>query len=157
MEKSFEDTIHLVTAFGETKPVNHWAVDPRARVSVTTIHKRLQSGWSPRLAITEEPEHRNTLGRGTVYEAFGKRDTIPGWARLSEVPEGKIRQHMQATDCTVEQTLLFYDWFPDWLDRYARIEAQSLSELKPGDVIVVVSPGSATVTVRRDKILKVDQ
>lgn len=151
IEKGLEDNVRLVTAFGETKPVHHWAVDPRAKATGVTIIRRLNAGWNPRLAITEEPDNRSTLGQGTVYEAFGKRMSIPDWARLSGVPESKIRQRMQRVQCTVEQALLFYDWYPDWLDRYLTVEVD-IDQLESGDVVMAVNHSTAKVTVRRDRL-----
>ncbi|MFJ2595152.1 hypothetical protein [Streptomyces erythrochromogenes] len=62
-----------ITAFGETKPLFRWGVDPRAAVTATTIRKRILAGWNPQHAISEQPESRTTLGTGTPHNAFGKR------------------------------------------------------------------------------------
>ncbi|MER7701627.1 hypothetical protein ABTX81_01830 [Kitasatospora sp. NPDC097605] len=78
-----------LTAFGETKPVYMWAVDPRASVTATTIYKRIDAGWSARQAITEEPLHRHGLGGGAPWAAFGRRlacRTGPGSVRFPSRP-----------------------------------------------------------------------
>ncbi|MFF2746461.1 hypothetical protein ACFVVA_13045 [Kitasatospora sp. NPDC058048] len=66
-----------LTAFGETKPVYMWAVDPRANATATTIYRRIDACWSARQAITEEPFHRNGLGGGAPWAAFGRRMGLP--------------------------------------------------------------------------------
>ncbi|GGL68103.1 hypothetical protein GCM10010095_61260 [Streptomyces anthocyanicus] len=62
-----------VTAFGETKTLHHWAVDPRARCTVSSMRRRLTQGWNPQQAITEEPAQRSALGSGVPHHAFGMR------------------------------------------------------------------------------------
>ncbi len=42
-----------ITAFGETKLITFWESDPRCRVIVTTIGKRLDAGWTPEDAISK--------------------------------------------------------------------------------------------------------
>ena len=44
---------HLVTAFGETKPVSAWMEDPRCKVArELTLRRRFQRGENPELSIT---------------------------------------------------------------------------------------------------------
>lgn len=44
---------HLLTAFGETKPVILWARDPRCKATRASLYKRLKNGWSHERAITK--------------------------------------------------------------------------------------------------------
>lgn len=101
-----------VTAFGETKPLHRWGVDPRANVSVSTIRKRIKAGWNPQLAITETPENRNTLGTGHPHTAFGRRMSIPEWSRLSTIPDSMIRYRMKQHGLTLEGALQSLGWTP---------------------------------------------
>lgn len=48
-----------VTAWGETKVVSQWAVDPRCAVRQATLAKRIRSGWPPEQAILTEAAARN--------------------------------------------------------------------------------------------------
>ncbi|MDX3855900.1 hypothetical protein [Streptomyces sp. AK02-01A] len=45
-----------VTAFGETKPLHLWALDPRANCTAARLHWRVNAGWPPELAITAKPQ-----------------------------------------------------------------------------------------------------
>ena len=45
----------FVTAFGETKGVSEWARDPRCKVTLVTLLRRLDRGMSPVEAITAKP------------------------------------------------------------------------------------------------------
>jgi len=144
----------LVTAFGETKPLHQWGVDPRANCTAQTIRKRIRAGWNPEQAITEEPDHRPNLGKGVPFDAFGIRMGLEDWGRLSHIPPGMIKIRMDSHDLTLEAALRSLGWVlhdrdagtPDLL----QIRAQ---DLRPGDAIVAVTEetDSAGVcfTVRR--------
>jgi hypothetical protein len=46
-----------ITAFGETKTMPEWLIDPRCKAkSKTTLCYRLGAGWQPEIAITKESE-----------------------------------------------------------------------------------------------------
>lgn len=47
-----KQTSFLITAFGETKVLSQWAVDPRCTLTGGGLRKRILCGWSPELAIT---------------------------------------------------------------------------------------------------------
>lgn len=45
-----------VTAFGETKPLHLWALDPRANCTAGRLRWRVEAGWTPEQAITTKPQ-----------------------------------------------------------------------------------------------------
>lgn len=49
---------HMVSAFGETRPVSAWVEDARCRVIDVTLRARLRASWEPEKAITEPAEWR---------------------------------------------------------------------------------------------------
>lgn len=51
-QRNFKRKSRLLTAFGETKPVSHWARDPRCATSISNLFQRLRNGWEPEEAIT---------------------------------------------------------------------------------------------------------
>lgn len=49
-----------ITAFGETKTVYDWLLDPRCKVKThSDIHYRLKAGWEPEKVISQEPRKFN--------------------------------------------------------------------------------------------------
>jgi len=52
---------HLLTCFGDTKPIILWSRDPRCRVSEKLLRHRIESGWEPTRALTEPKHERRTL------------------------------------------------------------------------------------------------
>ncbi|WP_446038091.1 hypothetical protein [Streptomyces sp. SID1121] len=54
-----------LSAFGETKPVHRWALDPRTSCTAPTLLRRVQANWPPEQAITQPPERRTTPAAGT--------------------------------------------------------------------------------------------
>jgi hypothetical protein len=146
-----------VTAFGETKSLHHWAVDPRARCAVTTLRRRLALGWSPEQAITEEPQHRSTLGTGTPHHAFGMRMGLEDWGRHTQIPAGTIRYQMERHNLPLEAALTSLGWTPQ---TDAPIEHHLLritaAELRAGDHILgteKTAEGEMVLTVRRPSTL----
>lgn len=138
-----------VTAFGETKPLYEWGVDPRAHVTASTIRKRIKAGWNPQLAITEEPGNRTNLGTGTPYHAFGRRMGLQDWARLSAIPAEVIQRRVTAHDLTLEAALRSLGWTPDTTTPTACVLEVSPDQLCPGDLVVAIDRSATTVTVRR--------
>ncbi|WP_406220671.1 hypothetical protein [Streptomyces decoyicus] len=94
-----------VTAFGETKNLHRWAVDPRANCSVTPLRRRLAEGWETEQAITDVPDNRHALGSGVPYNAYGLRMGIEDWARHAQIPAGIIRQRMEHHALPLESAL----------------------------------------------------
>ncbi|UGQ10928.1 hypothetical protein LO772_29605 [Yinghuangia sp. ASG 101] len=144
-----------VTAFGETKPVHRWAVDPRANCNATTMRRRLTQGWPPEQAITEEPNHRHALGTGTPHNAYGRRMGLEDWARHTHIPANVIRKRMEHHQLTLEVALHSLGWTPtahDGPPPPALVETTA-EHLQPGDHILAVdhTPDTETVavTVRR--------
>jgi hypothetical protein len=45
-------TNHILTAFGESKPICEWADDPRCRATLACLYLRTYAGWEPERAIT---------------------------------------------------------------------------------------------------------
>ncbi|MFC8727573.1 hypothetical protein [Streptomyces bacillaris] len=142
-----------VTAFGETRPLTHWAVDPRAGCSVITMRRRIAAGWDPEQAITEEPQNRSTLGSGVPHRAFGLSMGLEDWARHTQIPAGTLRHVMGSHGIPLESTLTALGWSP-------RAESGTVHDLvaipaellRPGDRIVGVSTDQGpepVLTVRR--------
>jgi DNA-binding CsgD family transcriptional regulator len=79
----------MVRAFGEVKGPTAWSRDPRCRVSLPTLIKRLRSGESSERAITDPPMHPGT---GSVYfrpvRAFDITKGFMDWVRD---PRCKVR------------------------------------------------------------------
>jgi len=71
-----------VTAFGEKKGPTEWARDRRCPVSVTTLCRRLRSGWNTESALTAPPQNRGWTGlaRRSV-RAFGRVQSVAEWSR----------------------------------------------------------------------------
>lgn len=142
-----------ITAFGETKPLSHWAVDPRAGCAVTTMRRRLTQGWDPEQAITEEPQSRSTLGTGVPHRAHGLSMGLEDWARHTQIPVGILRHTMDHHHLPLQATLHALGWTPQpsagALHDLVEVPA---TQLRPGDRIL----GAATqagreplLTVRR--------
>ena len=147
--KGNKDTIRLITAFGETRPAYRWVVDDRSGVaSLGTLIKRLDAGWSAEQAITTPPDNQSTLDTGTKYPAFGRRLSIPTWARLSNIPDAVLRRWTTRLDGDVEYALLMLGWFPDWVSHPDETTVD-IDQLQRGDVVVRLDHQTATVTVRR--------
>ncbi|MFD7013895.1 hypothetical protein [Streptomyces sp. NPDC059928] len=138
-----------VTAFGETKALYRWGVDPRANATAGTIRKRIKAGWNPQLAITEEPEHRSTLGTGHPHHAFGQRMSIPDWGRLSAIPEELIRGQMDRHGLPLEAALQSLGWTPSASALSTSVLTVTLDRLHPGDVVVAADTSTGSATVRR--------
>jgi hypothetical protein len=149
IQKGSKDTIRLITAFGNTRPAYRWVVDDRAGVaSLGTLLKRLDAGWSAEQAITTPPDNQSTLDSGTKYPAFGRRLSIPTWARLSNIPDAVLRRWTTRLDGNVENALLMLGWFPDWVSHPDEVTVD-IDQLQRGDVVVRLDHQTATVTVRR--------
>lgn len=79
-----------VTAFGEKKTLQEWALDPRCNLSVSGIKHRLSRGMQGEDALCHTPPVR------TCIEAFGERKTISEWSRdpRCELSDGGIRYNL---------------------------------------------------------------
>ncbi|MEU2231283.1 hypothetical protein [Streptomyces vietnamensis] len=142
-----------VTAFGETKPLSHWAVDPRAGCSYKTLRTRLAEGWDPEQAITEEPQHRSALGTGTPYRAFGRSMGLEDWARHAQIPASDLRGRIARHRLPLEEVLTSLGWTPH---AGGPVENNLLlitaAQLRPGDRVLGVddtTPGRRLLAVRR--------
>ncbi|MFC9486006.1 hypothetical protein ACFTZM_07995 [Streptomyces hydrogenans] len=145
-------TMHI-TAFGETKPLCHWGVDPRANCSTTTIRQHLIQGWDPEQAITEEPQNRSTLGTGTPHRAYGLSMGLEDWARHTQIPAGTLRSTMARHDLPLESVLRALGWSPH--TEPAPIQdliTVTADQLLPGDRVLGVTTDASpepVLTVRR--------
>ncbi|MEU6814084.1 hypothetical protein [Streptomyces sp. NPDC046860] len=142
----------LVSAFGETKPVSHWAVDARANCAATTLLRRLAEGWEPERAIIEEPLSRSNLGSGLPYHAFGHSMGIEDWGRHTQIPAGMLVHRMERHQVTLEAALRSFGWAPsnavDSAD--AELTEVTSAHLHPRDHIPAVSSDADPIfTVRR--------
>ncbi|MFG2115519.1 hypothetical protein ACGFRB_23315 [Streptomyces sp. NPDC048718] len=142
-----------VRAFGETKPLSHWAVDPRANCSVTTMRRRMAQGWDAEQAISEEPQSRSTLGTGVPHRAFGRSMGLEDWARHTQIPAGTLRHIMDQHDLPLEPALRALGWSPHAEPGMVHdLIAISPAKLRPGDQILSVTTDGDTepvLTVRR--------
>ena len=50
-------TTHFVCAWGETKPMSHWAKDSRCKVRREVLRDHLKAGWEVERAISTPPTH----------------------------------------------------------------------------------------------------
>ena len=96
----------LLTAFGETKTMSEWALDPRGTVCAGAMCGRLRRGFSPEMAISSakhglrkkgnpkvisesELERRRQVAESSYRKykkdkkvlAFGERKNLASWAR----------------------------------------------------------------------------
>ncbi|MFG2996565.1 hypothetical protein [Streptomyces sp. NPDC048340] len=139
-----------VTAFGKTQPLYRWGVDPRAAVTATTIRKRILAGWNPQQAITEPPDIRSTLDSGIPYDAFGKRMSLPAWARLSGIPSEVINQRINGHSLTLEAALHSLGWTPPQHTPAATDRTTvPLGQLQIGDLLVSIDTERQIATVDR--------
>ena len=70
---------YTITAFGETKGRNAWARDPRCNVSVSTLIKRIDEGWSTEDALTRLSRHAMSWSPKPIT-AFGKTKSSIAWS-----------------------------------------------------------------------------
>ncbi|MBZ3904408.1 hypothetical protein [Streptomyces griseiscabiei] len=145
-------TLH-VTAFGETKPLSHWAVDARAACAYATLRRRLLQGWDPEQAITQEPHERSTLGTGLPHRAFGLSMGLEDWARHTQIPAGDLRHRIHQHQLPLEAVLTSLGWTPHPEEHpepdLLRI---TTAQLQPGDHILGVEPHGTSgqfLTIRR--------
>ncbi|MFD5765315.1 hypothetical protein ACFWIN_05780 [Streptomyces sp. NPDC127049] len=145
-------TLHI-TAFGETKPLCHWGVDPRANCSTTTIRQRLIQGWDPEQAITEEPQNRSTLGTGTPHRAYGLNMGLEDWARHTQIPASTLRSAMARHDLPLESALRALGWSPHTEPAPIHdLITVPADQLLPGDRVLGVTTDASlapVLTVRR--------
>ena len=92
--KNIRQMEKVLVAFGVSKTIQDWGADPRAKVPCRTILWRTRRGWSPELAITQEPPQVPTVRTGarrtpTQYAAFGDTNTLRGWL---EDPRCKVKR-----------------------------------------------------------------
>ncbi|MEW1699023.1 hypothetical protein ACIQCR_31180 [Streptomyces sp. NPDC093249] len=145
-------TLHI-TAFGETKPLCHWAVDPRANCATATIRRRLIQGWDPEQAITEEPESRSTLGTGTPHRAYGLSMGLEDWARHTQIPVGTLRHAITRHDQPLESALRALGWTPHAEPAAVHdLITITAGQLRPGDRVLGITTNNSPaplLTVRR--------
>jgi hypothetical protein len=76
-------TTVYITAFGETKILEDWAVDKRCPVTHRCIIHRIKNGWDTEKAIST----KNTRYRYIV--AFGEEKTISDWVKDDRCKVGR--------------------------------------------------------------------
>ncbi|WP_406149346.1 hypothetical protein [Streptomyces anulatus] len=146
-------TLH-VTALGETKPLSHWSVDPRAGCAYNTMRRRLAEGWDAEEAIAEEPQQGSTLGTGIPYRAFGLSMGLEDWARHTQIPASTLRHQITQHNLPLEAALTSLGWAPC---AEVRVEHTLIritaAELRPGDHVLGTEPSGTDqqtlLTVRR--------
>lgn len=83
-----------VTAFGDTKPLSHWAIDPGRPVRTPR-----STGTCPRDGTHRGDRRttgpRSTLGTGVPHHAFGSSMGLEDWARLTQIPAGYLRHRIE--------------------------------------------------------------
>lgn len=71
-----------IRAFGDAKGPTEWARDPRCRVSLNTLLRRLRAGVRAEAAITDPPQARGSIKHhATLITAFGESQSVRQWAR----------------------------------------------------------------------------
>lgn len=65
----------MIRAFGERKSMADWAIDPRCKVSYTTLRMRLNLGWDAEEAILNNLDMRHDF-----ISAFGETKSVTDWA-----------------------------------------------------------------------------
>ena len=68
-------TSNLLTAFGESRPLDDWLRDPRCVVSLMTLRQRLAWGMTPEDALSRHAVNTQLL------TAFGEAKTLRDWLR----------------------------------------------------------------------------
>ncbi len=53
--------LHLISAFGRTKSLARWEIDPRCNVTGTAIKQRIAKGWTAEEAIAMPPANREIM------------------------------------------------------------------------------------------------
>ncbi|MFB7270803.1 hypothetical protein [Streptomyces sp. NPDC056244] len=155
LEKGAEgaDFAMPVSAFGETKTLHHWAVDPRAGCAVTTMRRRLAQGWDPEQAIAEEPQNRSSLGTGVPHSAFGMSMGLEDWGRHTQIPAGILRHQMDHYKLPLESALTSLGWTPQTNTPTEHdLLLITAAELRSGDHILGAehaASGERFLTIRR--------
>lgn len=68
-----EHTKYFLTAFGETKPIKEWALDPRCKTNADTIRWRMYNGINDERALDEiKPRQRQRHEKEINYERLDK-------------------------------------------------------------------------------------
>jgi hypothetical protein len=63
-QKRNRQQTHMISAFGETKCLEDWALDPRCTVTPSSLRHRLNKlGWDTEMAITMPRKSRKQAGR----------------------------------------------------------------------------------------------
>jgi group I intron endonuclease len=94
-----------ITAFGETKTLPAWLIDPRCQATEAALRQRLYGGWDPEKAITEPTDIRFSRHRkcSITITAFGETKRLPDW--------------LVDNRCVVKEDLLRYriksGWHPE--------------------------------------------
>jgi excisionase family DNA binding protein len=78
MRKGRGRTPRLLVAFGETKTLAEWSRDPRCRVHVVTLYKRLDNGIPAEEALTQ-PSTGSTAPKRIT--AFGETKSVRRWSK----------------------------------------------------------------------------
>lgn len=83
-----------ITAFGQTKNIAQWSRD--LDIDIRNISRRLQKGYPPEDCLSQKPFKSGTkpLSRGRLITAFGKTNTVVGWAKEIGKPVGTIYQRI---------------------------------------------------------------
>ena len=105
-DTQFDDDAELLFAFGELKPIEDWAVDPRCVVSLKTLRERIYRGIPPEKAITLNLSGSVFVGKKPaeeprLIEAFGERKTLAEWKDdyLCKVSVATIRERLEQGLC----------------------------------------------------------
>lgn len=72
---------HIVTAFGETKCLADWVLDPRCAVAYSTLRARIMKNIPPEVAVATKDIRQTSFSVGLKIAAFGKTKSIDAWAK----------------------------------------------------------------------------
>ncbi|MBS1712776.1 MAG: hypothetical protein JST30_00415 [Armatimonadetes bacterium] len=71
----------LLTAWGETKTLREWSLDPRCTVRLSMIELRLSRGWPPEDVLDARWHRPEGRKNGRLVTAFGETKCLSDWAR----------------------------------------------------------------------------
>jgi AraC-like DNA-binding protein len=79
-----------ITAFGQTMTLYQWAQE--TGMSRSTLRSRIEYGWDPERALTEEIGHDANKPR--MFTAFGETLSVRDWSRRTGIPLSTLKSRL---------------------------------------------------------------
>lgn len=90
-----KDKLQMLSAFGESKTIREWSLDPRCVISLFTLKSRIKGDWKPETAIAlpkgedspykyrddRKPTTRTIRKSNRILTAFGESKPMCDWGR----------------------------------------------------------------------------